>query len=74
MRYIFKNTKSLTGGLIYVEFLKNRQKLQFRLTASLPHSLTTVASLEPKQKGAQPPFYTTTTNSSVGCAFWGSDK
>ena len=29
-------------------FFLNRQNSNFRLTASLPHSLTTVASLEPK--------------------------
>jgi len=61
MKYIFKNTKSLTGGLI-----ENFRKI----TASL----ITVASLEPKQKGAQSPFYATATNSLVGCAFWGSDE
>jgi len=38
----------------------------------LTHLLTTVASLEPKRKGAQPPFYITTTYSPVRCAFWGS--
>ena len=41
---------------------------------SLPHSLTTVVSLEPKRSSARSPFYATTTNSPVGCAFWGSDE
>ena len=36
----------------------------------LTHSLTTVASLEPKRSSALSPFYATTTNSPVGCAFW----
>ena len=38
------------------------------------HSLTTVTSLEPKRSSARSPFYATTTNSLVGCAFWGSDE
>ena len=45
-----------------------------QILASLPHSLTTVASLEPKRSSTRPPFYATITNSPVGCAFWGSDE
>ena len=48
------------------KILKNCQNSNFCLTASL----TTVASLEPKRSSAQSPFYTTITNSPVGCAFW----
>ena len=48
----------------------NRQNSKFRLT----HSLTTVTSLEPKRSSTQSPFYATTTNSLLGCAFWGSDE
>ena len=48
--------------------------LSHLLTHSLTRSLTTVASLEPKRSSAWSPFYATTTNSSVGCTFWGSDK
>ena len=59
---------SLAAG--YRIFL-NRQTRNF---VSLTHSLTTVASLEPKRSSAWSPFYATTTNSPVGCAFWGSDE
>ena len=51
-----------------------RQNSKFRLTALLIYSLTTVASLEPKRSSERSPFYATTTNSPVGCAFWGSDE
>jgi len=46
-------------------------KFKFHLTASL-----TDHSCKPRAqtKSAQPRFYTTTTNSPVGCAFWGSDE
>ena len=44
------------------------------LPHSLTHCLTTVASLEPKRSSTRSPFYPTTTNLPVGCAFWGSDK
>ena len=57
-----------------IEFLKNRQNSKFRLTHSLTYSLITATSLEPKRSSARSPFYATTTNSSVGCAFWGSDE
>jgi len=66
MKYIFKKHE-IAYWWPDIEF---HQKLKFCLTASL----TTVASLEAKRKGAQPQFYTTTTNSPVGCAFWGSNK
>ena len=38
------------------------------------HYLTTIASLEPKRSSKQPPFYTTTANSPVRCAFWVYEK
>ena len=65
--YSFKTTKSLTGDRL--QTFKNFSKLKIS-----SHSLTTVASLEPKRSREWPPFYGTTTNSPVGCAFWGSDK
>ena len=49
-----------------------------QILVSLPHCfthcLTTVASLGPRRSSAQSPFYATTTNSLVGCSFWGSDE
>jgi len=59
MKYIFKNMKSLTGGI-----LKKLPKVKIS-SHCLTASLTTVASLEPKRKVAQPPFYATTTNSDM---------
>ena len=53
--------------------LKKLSKLEIS-SHCLTHSLTTVASLEPKRSSARSPFYTTTTNSPMGCAFWGSGK
>ena len=38
-------------------------KLKFHLTATM------ITSLEPKENSTQPPFYTITANSPVGCAF-----
>ena len=40
------------------------------LTRYPSHYLTTVTSLEPKRRSKWPPFYATTTNSPVRCAFW----
>ena len=59
------------------KIFKNRQKFQFLshcLTHCFTHCLTTVTSLEHKRSSAQSPFYATTTNSPVGCAFWGSNE
>ena len=55
------------------KIFKNCQKSPI-LSHCLTHCLTTVASLEPKQSCARSPFYATTTNSPVGCAFWDSDE
>jgi len=52
-----------------VEFVFNSK---FRLTPSLTYCLST--RLETKQSSVWPQFYTTTANSPVGCAFWGSNE
>ena len=75
MKYSVKKMKILVGGWIQ-NFLKidktsNIVSLTHSLTHSLTQYLTTVASLEPSE---WPPFYATTTNSPVRCAFCGSNE
>jgi len=82
---MLRNENNLYGiiliHLTWTISLKTRNRLLvawYRILKKFPNcltaSLTTVTSLEPKRKGAQPPFYATTANSPVGCVFWGSDK
>ena len=67
---VLKTRKHLlaAGYRIFLKIVKTQNFV------SLTYSPTTVASLEPKRSNAWSPFYATTANSQVGCAFWGSDE
>ena len=68
----FKSRKCLQQAKYRI--LKIAKFRMFRLPASQPASLTTVARLEAKQSSAPPPFFATILNSLVTCAFSGSDE
>ena len=72
--YIVRKTALNTTKCLQVAGYKFLKIVKTQILDSLSHSLTTVASLEPKRSSAQSPFYATITNSPVGCAFWGSDE
>ena len=58
--------------MIEIKFFQTENFVSLRCW--LTHYLTTFASLDVKWSIIQLKFYSTTTNSSVRCAFWGSDK
>ena len=67
---VLKTRKHLLAAGYRIFFKSSKLEIS---SHSLTHSLTTVANLEPKRSSTQSPFYAATTNSLVGCAFWGSD-